>query len=247
MEQAAAAGVPSSTREALAALLFGIFIAAVGNSFVFALLPPLGRELGLRDIQTGLIVGVSSVLFMLMARFWGGKSEQWGRRPVLLFGMTSYFALSMLFAGVVQFALSGAIPVALIFPLMLFTRSLFTTCIAGIFPASQAYIADTTTVQDRARGMAMFGVAMGSGHAAGPVVAAAFVGFGLAAPFYAVAGLSIIAGCFFWVYVVEPPKQAIGGDGAGEPLGVEALERVVETVALAQDRDPRQPRLEAVE
>ena len=52
-----------STAKAKTALLFGVLIAGIGNSFVFAILPPIGREMGFAELQIGSIITVSCLLF----------------------------------------------------------------------------------------------------------------------------------------------------------------------------------------
>ncbi len=218
MEQAAAGGDSSATRKAVISLLLGMFVVGIGNAFVFSVLPPVGREIGLSDVQIGSIPAIGALVFVFMTRYWGAKSELWGRRPVLLFAITSFFVMSMIFTGVVQLGILGIITIAVAYPLMVISRVLFTGCISGIVPTAQAYISDITAVEQRAKGMAVISMAMNLGVIVGPAVAAAFIGFGLAAPFFAVAAMSIVPGILFWIYVFEPPKHTHHSSDPSAPL-----------------------------
>ncbi len=184
---------PARPRSALFAIGLGVFVGGVGNSFVFAVLPPLGRELGLSEIQIGSIATVSAFVFMITAPWWGARSEHWGRRRVILFGQSAYGITTLLFALTIQLRLSGMIPLMFTYVALVFFRALFTACISGIFPASQAYIADVTSVAERTRAMAIFGVSMGLGMITGPALAALFSTVSLVFPFYAVIALSLVS------------------------------------------------------
>ena len=54
------------------------------QAFLFAVLPTVGRGIGLSPIQTGAVLGLGALLGMFAAPLWGFASERFGRRPVLL-------------------------------------------------------------------------------------------------------------------------------------------------------------------
>ena len=163
--------------------------------------------MGLREIQIGSIIAVSATMFMIAAPIWGAISEHWGRKPVLLVALCTYFVMTILFAIVVQLGLAGTLPLMAAFSLMILFRVLFTMGISGVFPATQAYMADITTREERTGGMALIGMSMGLGMMAGPAVAAGFSSISLIFPFYAVAGLAVVAGILVWKYIVDVPRE----------------------------------------
>ena len=123
----------------------------------------------------------------LFAPFWGALSDRVGRRPVILVGLVG---------SVVFYTMFG---VATIYKSL---TGLFITRIgAGIAGAtistSQAYIADTTSNENRARGMALIGVAFGLGFSLGPLFALFAVTNGSGdpgpGPGFVAAGLSFVA------------------------------------------------------
>lgn len=210
--------VTFSKTRARVAVFMTLFTAGVGNSFLFAILPALGREIGMMEVQIGSIVTVSATVFMICAPVWGHRSEIWGRRPVILFALVAYTVTTILFALVIKYGLAGAIPVLTTYILLLVTRCMFTFGISGLFPSSQAYMADITTPQERTSGMALVGIASGFGMIAGPGLAAAFASYGLIIPFYAAAGLAVIAGITVYFGIVEVPREAPPADTPKEGM-----------------------------
>ena len=68
-----------------------LFTVYMGLGVLNPLLAPLVRELGFTETQGGLIVTMAALLFTLGGPFWGGRSERWGRKPVLLIGLLGAF------------------------------------------------------------------------------------------------------------------------------------------------------------
>ena len=72
-------------------------------------------------------------------------------------------------------------------------------------PAANAYMADITEPQDRARGMGQAGAANNIGSILGPAVAAlAFIS--LLAPLWVMAAVAFLNGLFVWRFLPEPPR-----------------------------------------
>ncbi len=67
-------------------VLFSVLATGVGQSMTFTLLAPLGREVGLGEVQVGLIISCSSLAFTLTSLVWGRASDRWGRKPLQITG-----------------------------------------------------------------------------------------------------------------------------------------------------------------
>jgi MFS transporter, DHA1 family, tetracycline resistance protein len=142
-------------KASLAVLFLTVFIDLIGFGMVIPFLSFYAREYGASGIVVGAVVGVFSIMQFLFAPIWGRLSDRVGRRPVLLISLTASFTGYLLFA---------------------FTQSLtvlfLSRVIAGIGGANigtaQAYIADSTTPDQRARGMGLIGAAFGLGFILGP-------------------------------------------------------------------------------
>ena len=69
------AGTERLDRQSLSLLFAGLFATAIGQAFVFAILPPLGRSVGLDEIRITAIISTSALIFTLVAPFWGRFSD----------------------------------------------------------------------------------------------------------------------------------------------------------------------------
>ena len=194
---------------AFAILLVGVVCMGMGQTVVFAVLPPIARDIGLADFQVGSIFMLSAVFWVLMGPRWGRLSDSRGRRPFILIGIGGFAVSMALFATSIRLGLTGALSGIGLYLLILFTR-----CIYGVIgpaqpPAAQAYIADRTTPENRARGLAGFAAAFGLGTMLGPAFAGVAVAFGPLAPLYGVAGLAVLAwlAVFFFLPENNPPRE----------------------------------------
>lgn len=96
---------------------------------------------------------------------------------------------------------------AVIYPLLIVSRSLFAVFGSGTGPASQAYVADRTSRHDRTAGVALVSAAMGVGETIGPGVGAALSAVDLLAPLYLSAALAVLSSFMIRWYLPEdgPP------------------------------------------
>ncbi len=185
-------------RQAAFRLLFAaLAMVGVGNSMLFAVLPPLAREMGLPDIAVGAIFSFSAVLWVATSPLWGRASDRVGRKPLIVFGLSAYAASMICFAGVVILGLAGHWRWEAVFVALLVARALFGAGGSATNPAAQAYVADLTPPESRTRELAALTSAFAFGSAAGPALAAMLVSaFGLTAPLIvvgALAGLGALA------------------------------------------------------
>src|SRR5437868_3738337 len=169
-------------------LLFCSLIAnGMGQTVMFAILPPLSKDLGLTEFQIGLIFAISATIWVFSSPFWGRRSDLWGRRPVILIGLAAFGVSTFAFATVLSVALLGWLGPLVTFVLLASTRAIFGVFGSGAYPASQAYIADRTTYAERTESIAGLNAAFGLGQAVGPGIGAALIFLGSTAPFYFVA------------------------------------------------------------
>jgi MFS family permease len=194
---------------AFTVLFVSLVCMGAGQTVLFNILPPLSRQLGLSPFQTTSIFSVSALIWVFTSTYWGKKSDIWGRKPVMLLGLIAFAASFALFASVMLAGLNKWIPAVLVFPLLIVTRSIYGTLGSGTSPASQAYVADRTTAQERLSGVATIGSAFGLGTTVGPGVASVFVVIGLLAPFYFISAVALVSAAAIWFFLPErtPPRQ----------------------------------------
>jgi len=194
--------MPGNDRRALWLLSLCLVCTGIGQAVLFAILPPAAREIGLSPLQVSTIFVTSACLWVFVSPMWGRRSDVVGRRPVILIGLLG-FALSMfLLAGTIGASLAGWLAPALAWPLMIASRSVFALLGSGTAPASQAYVADRTSREDRTAGVALINAAFGIGQIAGPAVGGLAI-LGLLTPLYFAAALSVASAIAIWLFLPE--------------------------------------------
>jgi len=155
-------------------VLFAVFAATVANTTVFATLGLYGRSAGLSEFEVGVVFASSGLLFFLTSSHWGRLSDRVGRARVMAAGLAATALSLFLFAGL--YVAGGT------FLFLLLARSIYGLLAGSIQPAATAWMADHTPADNRAAGVALVGASVGIASVAGPVLAAAVVGFGLTVP-----------------------------------------------------------------
>lgn len=189
-------------------LLFGgLLSVGIGRSVTLAVLAPIGRELGLMEIQVGLISALTAAMFFFGGPFWGRRAESIGRRRVMIIGLIGYAITTLMFAAVVEVGMRGLAPLLLVYPLMLLTRMAFALVASGVFPASQSFVAVTTGPEERTAGIALQNAAFGLGSILGPAMGGAMVLISLIAPLYVASLVALISAVLIWLFLPEPPMR----------------------------------------
>jgi len=197
---------PSTPRRraiALGTLLAGVVCMGMGQTIIFAVLPPLARDLGMADFEVLSIFMLSALFWVLIGPFWGRRSDSYGRRPFIVIGLSG-FAISMTaFATVLHLGLDGVIAGSALYALLLGTRMIYGVIGSATPGAAQAYIADRTAPERRTAGMAAFSAAFGIGAMIGPAFAGAVVAIDPLAPLYAVAAAAVCSVVAVWFFLPE--------------------------------------------
>lgn len=161
----------TASRGSLLIIFLTVFVDLLGFGMVLPLMPVYAKELAgeYTDAQQGWIIGLLMASFsamqFLFAPAWGRLSDRIGRRPVLMVGLAGSFICYALFAvATVLESLTG-----------LFICRIGAGIAGATISTAQAYIADTTTLEKRAKGMALIGAAFGLGFTFGPLLGA--IGF----------------------------------------------------------------------
>ncbi|MFI6502543.1 MFS transporter [Nonomuraea typhae] len=205
----------------LRVLYLSVFIMFLGQQTLNPLIAPLAREVGLEEWQVGVIISTAAVVVVLTSQFWGRKSTQWGRKPVLV-GALAGAALAMLaFAVLAQLGIAAVLGGGALFGLFVLTRGvLFGAAFAAVPPTASAYVADATgNERDRLAGMAAIGAAQGIAMIAGAAVGGLLGGLGMLAPLYAVP-LLLGIGALIVLALVKPqdPRELVTAPPRVNPL-----------------------------
>jgi MFS family permease len=154
----------SKRNATLGTLFLTVFLDLLGFGLVIPFLPGLARQFGASDLVATLPGSAYSFMQFLFIPIWGQLSDRIGRRPVLLWSIAAS-AMGMALLG-----FSGSL-------LLLFAARLWSGMATANIAVAQAYIADVTPPEGRARGMGIIGIAFGLGFILGPAVGGALSQF----------------------------------------------------------------------
>ncbi|MEM8548351.1 MAG: MFS transporter [Pseudomonadota bacterium] len=189
---------PSLPNKQLLVLITALMATAIGQSLVFAILAPLGREVGMAEVQITSIIAVSALVFAVSAPYWGRLSDRIGRKPVILIGLVGYTVGTVLFTTVFLAGLMGALTGLTLYAVALVVRCSQSVIMSASSPSTTAYAADYTTTGERTAVMARLGTANSLGMILGPAVSGALATLGLLAPLYFAGALSASAAILVW-------------------------------------------------
>lgn len=217
-------------RASLAVLFLTVFIDLLGFGVVIPLLPIYARDFAQPGSDNGLLIGLLmssfSIMQFLFSPIWGRISDRIGRRPVLMVGLAG---------SVVFYSLFGVATVYKDLTLLFVSR--IGAGIAGATIATaQAYIADSTPVEKRHKGMALIGAAFGLGFTLGPLVGLLAVISGDGNPGYwpgvFAAGLSLVA-LLLAVFKLPESLRPDSASAAKSWFGLGSLREVLTTPSVA--------------
>jgi MFS family permease len=191
------------------AIIFAVSAAIpVGNMGLVTVLPAIGRSTGIPDFLITGVFALSALTWAFCAPVWAKVSDHYGRRPLIMLGM---FGLMISMAGsavVVGVGLRHLAGPMTIFVLFLFTRSVFGVLGSAAGPASQAYIAERTSVEDRTQALSSLAGSFALGTVFGPFLAQLCVlVFGLTGPLYLFAVIGAAAALVVWKFLPEAPRE----------------------------------------
>ena len=167
------------TRSPLVVIFTTVFIDLVGFGIVIPVLPfyAEGTEFNATPRTVGLLFASYSIMQLFFSPLLGRLSDKYGRRPVLL--------ISIIGTGIGFLILGFARTLW-----MLFVGRILDGISGGNISTAQAYIADITTKEDRAKGMGLLGAAFGLGFIFGPAIGGILSHWGIHVPFLFAAALS---------------------------------------------------------
>jgi MFS family permease len=174
----------------LLALIITAFVDMVGLLMVIPLMPFYARKLGAGSLMVTVLVVSFTAAQLLSAPLWGRFSDKYGRRPALLVG------LGAAAIAYVVFAFANSIW------LLLLSR-LVQGAGGGTVGVIQAYVADSTEPQNRAKALGWLSAATNLGVALGPPLGSVALLMGHSGPGILAAGLCLINMTFAWKYLGE--------------------------------------------
>lgn len=185
-----------SKRSPLIFLFITVFIDLLGVGIVLPLLPyyvklieqaDAGWLVDYRALIVGALAASYSFFQFICAPILGALSDRFGRRPVLLLSLLGT-GLSYIVFGLADQLLPLGVGLVLA---VLFLARIVDGITGGNISIAQAYIADSTPPEDRAKGMGLIGAAFGMGFLLGPAIGGFLSTVSLSAPAFVAAALSL--------------------------------------------------------
>jgi MFS family permease len=180
-------------RSPLVFLFVTVFVDMIGYGIVVPLLPFYAGLYASGAVLVGLLGSLYAAMQFAGGPFLGGLSDRHGRRPVLLLCLLGT-SLAYLLLGLAQTLASLVLAVVL------------AGAASGTLATAQAYIADSTAKEDRARGLGLIGAAFGLGLMAGPALGGLLSLHSLSAPALFASALAL-TNCAFG-YLTLPESHA---------------------------------------
>src|SRR5437660_1537114 len=206
-------------RSPLLVIFITVFIDLVGFGIVIPVLPfyAEGTKFGATPREVGLLFASYSIMQLVFAPVLGRLSDKYGRRPILLISLlgTSVGFLILGFATTLW---------------MLFLGRIIDGISGGNISTAQAYIADVTTKEDRAKGMGLIGAAFGLGFVFGPAIGGILSRWGINVPFLFAGGLAFANAILLYFTLPETvtadhPARVSAAGGRGWRQLINALRR----------------------
>ncbi len=197
-------------RSPLVVIFTTVFIDLLGFGIVIPVLPfyAEGTQFNATPRTVGLLFASYSVMQLIFSPVLGRLSDKYGRRPVLL--------VSIIGTGI-GFLLLGFAKTLW----MLFAGRILDGITGGNIATAQAYIADVTTKEERAKGMGLLGAAFGLGFIFGPALGGILSRWGVSLPFLFAAGLCFANALLLYFTLPEtitPDHPALASAARGRGL-----------------------------
>jgi multidrug resistance protein len=188
-------------KSALGLIFLTVFVDLLGFGILIPILPSFAKiELLVDETAIGIVIAIYSFVQFLFNPVLGRLSDKYGRKPVIV------ISLLINAIGYIIFAFTTSYLILLV-----------SRVVAGIGGSSigvaQAYIADVTTKENRAKGMGIIGSAFGLGFVFGPLIGGFLSSYGYMITGFGSASFSILA---FILTLILLPESNVDRAAANE-------------------------------
>jgi MFS transporter, DHA1 family, tetracycline resistance protein len=191
---------PKVSKHAVTFVFITVFLDMVGFGLIMPVLPHLIQDTGHVSLADAALIGgwlffAFSLTQFLFGPTMGNLSDAYGRRPLLLLAV---------FGLVIDYLLMALAPNLI----WLFVGRAFAGFCGASYVIANAYIADVTAPEERAKAFGLMGAAFGLGFVIGPALGGLLGAFGPRVPFYAAAAVSALNLLYGWLVLPETLPRA---------------------------------------
>src|SRR3989344_6345651 len=174
-----------------------VLVNAVAFSLVFPLLPLYAKQFHMSDLALGLLASSFAIAQLFLSPFWGTLSDKFGRKPIIAIGLLGMSASFFVFAAAAS-------------PLLLFVSRFFQGVFSSaVLPSARAYIADSTTEEDRVQAMGYVGAFLSTGFIFGPAIGGYLAALSLPLPFLAAGVVALLNFLLVINFLTESVKEKL--------------------------------------
>jgi len=208
----------------LTVLMITAFVDMLGLAMIIPLLPFYATKMGASATIVGILIAAFSIAQLASAPLWGRFSDHYGRRPALLSGLLVSAVAYVIFA------------YANTLSLLLLSR-VVQGLGGGTIGVVQAYVADASDPNDRAKSLGWLSAATSFGAVVGPAIGSGLIHWGHHAPGIASAIFCILISVFAGIYLRESKEDS---QATGEyEVAPQTSSRAVWSV-IAHPKEPAQ-------
>lgn len=171
-------------RKKIIILMINMFIAVGSFGIIIPILPAYLQSINQGGTAAGLMIAIFAGAQLIFSPIAGKWSDQYGRRKMIIYGLAGLTLSMFIFYAVNSIWLLYA------------SRVIGGVGAALLIPAIFAYVADITTMGQRAKGNSLVSAAMSLGIVIGPGLGGFLADFGLKIPFLVSALVSLVAVLF---------------------------------------------------
>jgi MFS transporter, DHA1 family, multidrug resistance protein len=206
-------------RKKIIMLMINMFIAIGSFGIIIPILPAYLESINQGGTAAGLFIAIFAGAQFIFSPIAGKWTDQYGRRKMIIYGLAG-LTLSMFI-----FYFSNSIWV------LYASRAVGGIGCAMLVPAIFAYIADITTMEQRAKGNSLVSAAMSLGIVVGPGIGGFLAGFGLKFPILVSALVSLVS-VLFSVFLLKESQTAHTGESAEMPPDESMVRKIARSVNM---------------
>ncbi|WP_066321543.1 MFS transporter [Bacillus sp. FJAT-29814] len=194
-------------RMALVVVLMNLLIAFLGIGLVIPVTPAIMNELHISGSVVGYMVAAFALTQLIVSPIAGRWTDRYGRKNIIVIGLVIF--------GISEYLFGIGKTVEILF----ISRMLGGVSAAFIMPGVTAFIADTTTLDERAKALGYMSAAISTGFIIGPGIGGFLGEIGPRLPFFFAAGLGLFAAILSVFLLREPERSSETEQVKGQKTG----------------------------